>query len=281
MDKNIAKIQANALVPEHLPGYVQTVAGLEAHTCGDGILYAGGDVGILALYSLDSEKLDVRINQAVAEAFKKYKIKTITVLSSIQAPCTVKNVISAAGAINDNYWMVELPAGPGPKTFNMLRSAANKLNITPESWQPEHDRLINEFCEKKKAGATPFSEETAFIYKQLKNYVASSENVILFCARSKDDNKLIACAIGDYTSLTTAFYMFAFSGCRIIAGAADLTLDAVLKEAEKRGFTQVNLGLGINPGIEFFKKKWGAKKWFPHVETTWQKKNFLIRLFGN
>mgnify|MGYP007093029558 CR=1 FL=1 len=36
-----------------------------------------------------------------------------------------------------------------------------------------------------------------------------------------------------------------------------------------RGHTLLNLGLGINPGIVFFKRKWNATILRPHVETSW------------
>ena len=32
----------------------------------------------------------------------------------------------------------------------------------------------------------------------------------------------------------------------------------------------LNLGLGINPGVAFFKRKWNARPWLPYVETSWE-----------
>ena len=44
---------------------------------------------------------------------------------------------------------------------------------------------------------------------------------------------------------------------------------ALVREAEKRGQSVLNLGLGIDGGISFFKKKWDAYEAMPHLETSW------------
>ena len=47
-------------------------------------------------------------------------------------------------------------------------------------------------------------------------------------------------------------------------------LNALLDEAAGRGHMLLNLGLGINPGVAFFKRKWNARPWLPYVETSWE-----------
>ena len=60
--------------------------------------------------------------------------------------------------------------------------------------------------------------------------------------------------------------MVVISGAAIMAGSV---LDALAAEGIRRGHTLLNLGLGINPGIVFFKRKWNATILRPHVETSW------------
>ena len=72
-----------------------------------------------------------------------------------------------------------------------------------------------------------------------------------------------------YTALGTVFYLFAFRSPESPPGTADALLDALAAEGIRRGHTLLNLGLGINPGIVFFKRKWNATILRPHVETSW------------
>ena len=65
------------------------------------------------------------------------------------------------------------------------------------------------------------------------------------------------------------FYLFAFRSPESPPGTADALLDALAAEGIRRGHTLLNLGLGINPGIVFFKRKWNATILRPHVETSW------------
>jgi hypothetical protein len=46
----------------------------------------------------------------------------------------------------------------------------------------------------------------------------------------------------------------------------------LLEEARQHGQTRMNLGLGVNAGISFFKRKWGAEPFLPYVEVSWEVK---------
>jgi hypothetical protein len=39
----------------------------------------------------------------------------------------------------------------------------------------------------------------------------------------------------------------------------------MIQEAKREGKRYINLGLGINPGITFFKKKWGGTAFLPYA----------------
>jgi hypothetical protein len=82
---------------------------------------------------------------------------------------------------------------------------------------------------------------------------------------------LAAFSIGEYAGLAMAFYMFSFRDPRIAPpGATDLLLSQLLKEASERGHMGMNLGLSVNEGISFFKRKWGAVPFLPYVQATWE-----------
>ncbi len=53
--------------------------------------------------------------------------------------------------------------------------------------------------------------------------------------------------------------MFNFMSLRYrIPGASDLLLHEVAKDSKEQGKPFINLGLGINKGVRFFKEKWGG-----------------------
>ena len=60
--------------------------------------------------------------------------------------------------------------------------------------------------------------------------------------------------------------MFNFrSESRYIPGASDLLLSSVIQQAIGEGKKYINLGLGINAGVTFFKEKWGGVAFLPHA----------------
>jgi hypothetical protein len=85
-------------------------------------------------------------------------------------------------------------------------------------------------------------------------YVSYSKTSFVLNARDSA-GKLVAFDIADFGAKHYAFYMF---NCRSrqhhVPGTSDLLLQALIKEAEQQGKTYVNLGLGINQGVAFFKK---------------------------
>ena len=107
------------------------------------------------------------------------------------------------------------------------------------------------------------------IFSHLESYAGSHPDVQLWAARHREDNSLQAFAVGDYASLTTAFYMFAFRRQDAVPGCADALLAGLISEAEARGHRRFCLGLGIDPGIRFFKRKWHAHPALPCLETGW------------
>ena len=111
----------------------------------------------------------------------------------------------------------------------------------------------------------PVDEATGFIFNRIDDYLSSSPSVRVFEARNKRD-ELVAFDVAEFTPKDYAFYMFNFgSDARYVPGASDLLLSGVIQEAKTTGKRFINLGLGINPGVTFFKKKWGGVVFLSHA----------------
>ena len=183
----------------------------------------------------------------------------------------------------DWYWTLPLPCvPPSDKVRNMLRRAERDVEIRQEEWGPEAASLAVAYCRARR-----LEQGTRFIYGRIGEYLSACPEARLFAARSRADGSLAACAVGDFSALGAAFYMFAFRRPDAPPGCADALLAALMEEGARRGHTVMNLGLGIGPGIEFFKKKWRARQSLPYHERRWRiaparpvRRGLLARIFG-
>lgn len=265
-----AGVAASAVVPEQSPVYVGAVTGAVPGVSPGGFMqYTAGDDLILVAYDgygreRSPEDWEEAVAASVAAAPKN--ARRVTVLGPRRPACAPAR---AETGETDDWWALDLPASPpfvpaSAKVRNMVRRARREVEITAESWGPEHKALVDEYLRARK-----LAEGTRYIYARLDRYLAAAPDLVLFAARGRADGGLRAFAVGDFSALGVAFYMFAFRRPDSPPGCADALLNALLDEAAARGHTLLNLGLGIHPGVAFFKRKWRARPWLPYVETAW------------
>ena len=269
---DLSLIAANAITPDQLLPYVSTVSGLETIAVNGCALHYGNGFGVLIAYPWQDPLDQALANEAIRQALERPGLKHLTVIGPQRPGCAPES----ASSQRDAYWFLELPCVQSGKVANMLRRARQEATVTQESWQPEHGQLVQDFCRQRE-----LPDNTRFLFGQLEKYVSACPGAQIFSARRGDDS-LAAFAIADFTALATAFYMFAFRAQAAPPGASDLVLAAIVAEAQARGYSRLNLGLGINGGIGFFKQKWGAKPAMAFVETAWcpRKNSWLRRLFA-
>ncbi|MDY3810035.1 GNAT family N-acetyltransferase [Desulfovibrio porci] len=274
----LARITAQAVVPEQLLPYVGAVSGLRPRLFGECVGHLGEGEVVLVGYPPRDPRDARAVDAAVDEALALPGLTRITVLAAARPHAAPSDAPSG----EDAFWSLPLPLPPaGQKLRNMLRRAARDIVIEQggaDSWTAEHAALVEDFC---RARADALEPGSVHIFRHLAAYLAAAPQARLFSAR-RADGVLVGCAIGDYSSFSTAFYMFAFRRPDAPPGTADALLAALAAEGAERGHGLLNLGLGIHPGVAFFKKKWGASAFLPCVETSWtlQKKGWLTRLLG-
>lgn len=273
-------ITARAQTPDQLIPYVRAVSGMESLPLGDGaVLHRFESSGVLAAFSADDPADPTLMNEAVKRALELKWLQELTVLG----PETPLLAPEDSGQTTDLYWGLRLETMvKSSKLRNMLRRAAKEVRIDKSegkgAWTESHAKLCEDFCKRKKES---LGEDSVYLFRQMGKYLAGAPKARLFSGRDKN-GALLACAIGDFSAFSTAFYMFAFRNQEAPPGTADLLLDAIVSEARESGYDKLNLGLGINEGVEFFKKKWGAAPLFPYVESKWKirKKGWLARFLG-
>ena len=274
--RQVDNMAALAMVPEHLAAYVQGISGMDVHFCGQCPCYVGQEgeavlvgypIGHCASWNaLEEARVQAAVDSAVAEAQNLSGVRQLTVLAPVQPTALPAQAIVE----KDSYWALPLPL-PTPlpqKVRNMLTSARRLVRIEvgrgQTSWTDEHRRLVRHFC----TSHTGLEAGSVFIFENLEGWFGASGDTRVFSARAHD-GRLLASAVGDFTALGTAFYMFAFREPHCPPGVADLLLHHIALEGSRQGQRLLNLGLGINAGVTFFKKKWGARELFPLITTSW------------
>lgn len=256
-------LDVSAVMPDQLSHYVMAVSGIPPVILNGFPFYLDSGHGVLAALN-DVSDGDSQLEETVNLALAVSGLTKITVLAARAPEIAPEN----AEKTIDYYWMLDLPALPCQKRRNMLNHAAREVTIATDTGKSaitaEHTNLVKQFCNAK---GDSLDEATRFIYGKIDAYAASSTNVKIFSAWK--ENTLAGFAVADFTPLDTPFYMFAFRSPTAPPGVADYLLHSIIRTCGELGYASLNLGLGINTGIEFFKKSWGARPWQPLVETSW------------
>jgi hypothetical protein len=143
----------------------------------------------------------------------------------------------------------------------MLKRAGRELSAEKNKiFDEQHRKMVEEFLK-----VHPVDEATRSIFQRIDKYLSSSKTACIFDAKDKG-NKLVAFDVAEFKSRSYSFYMFNFSSDTLyVPGVSDLLLSEVIQQAKKEGKKFINLGLGINSGVTFFKKKWGGVAFLSHA----------------
>lgn len=251
-------IERHAYLPEHIPGYVTAISRTEPFLFGDFIAYAQKGLLIFVGYPLEGPFDAKGLEKALEEATGRLRPGRV----SLMAPAIPSSLGGSAPSPADRYYRLALSsASVSPKTRNMLKRAGRELCIAESRhFGEEHATLVEEFLTTR-----PVDEATRFIFRGIGRYLSASETAWIFEARTCR-GELVAFDVAEFKPGDYALYMFNFrSQARPVPGASDLLLSGVIRQAVASGKKYVNLGLGINPGIAFFKEKWGGVAFLPHA----------------
>jgi hypothetical protein len=251
-------INDHAYVPEHVTHYVTSISQTEPFLFDDFLAYANNQRLIFVGYPLEQTFNERQMGKNLEKAVKRFKPKNVALTAPV-LPASLRNFDYPP---SDHYYRLDLSSiSISQKLRNMLKRADRELSVEKNSeFGEEHRKMIEEFL-----NTHPVDEATGFIFNRINEYLSSSPNVQVFDARNKK-NELVAFDIAEFTPKKYTFYMFNFgSDALYVPGASDLLLSEVIQDAKTVGKRFINLGLGINPGVTFFKKKWGGVVFLPYA----------------
>jgi hypothetical protein len=266
-------IEHHAYVPEHIPQYVTPISQVEPHLFGEFLVYAKKGHIILVGYPLNEVFEEKRLEKTLEDAVKRLSPESVSLIAPVIPPCLQNDLHPPT----DHYYRLDLSTlSISQKLRNMLRRAGRELLVGKcAHFDLEHKAMVEEFL-----NTHSMDEANRFIFKRIDAYLLSSKTASIFEARA-GDGKLVAFDIAEFKPRNYAVYMFNFrSQTRYIPGASDLLLSSVIQQAIAEGKKYINLGLGINPGVMFFKEKWGGVVFLPNAFCLYHppRKGFLAML---
>ena len=251
-------IEDYAYVPEHLSHYVTAISQTEPFFIDDFLVHVKKDHLIFVGYPFKEPLGEKQMLRGLENAIKRFKPKNVA-LTAPAIPSSLKNCVHPPP---DHYYRLDLSSTSiSQKLRNMLKRADRELSVErSNTFDEEHRKMIVEFLKTH-----PVDEATGFIFNRINEYLSSSPTAWVFDARNKRD-ELVAFDVAEFTPKDYALYMFNFgSDARYVPGASDLLLSKVIQQAKTEKKKYINLGLGINRGVTFFKKKWGGMPFLPYA----------------
>jgi hypothetical protein len=248
-----SRIYQHAYLPEHLPGYVESISGARPRLHGNYLCYIRKTHLIFIGYPLGVPSDDTP--GAYTSACERFDPSTISLI----APDIWLDPATVEIQPRDSYYRLGLPLKPlNSDVAYMVRRAEKELEVKYGRFGKEHQKLIKQFINNHDLSAAQVR-----IFKHVGNYVRRSKTAMLLEARRAD--RLAAFTIADMGSAEHGFYLFNFRSPKLsVPGASDLLFNEMVRLAQSEGKQAINLGLGIHAGIRQFKEKWGGVPFLPY-----------------
>ncbi len=192
------------------------------------------------------------------EAIRQFSPREIALI----APAIPPDLTAGSQGSSDAYYQLDLLNLSIPqKTRNMINRAGEELRVKRvRGFGAEHRQLVEEFLKSR-----PLDEATDWIFQKIPDYLYSVPTAAIFEARNRA-GELIAFDVAEFGAKDWAMYLFNFTAReRPVPGASDLLLAEIINQALTEKKSKINLGLGINPGVTFFKTKWGGVPFVPYA----------------
>jgi hypothetical protein len=253
-----AYIEEHAYVPEHLIHYVSSMKEVEPFLSGNFLFFVGKGQVLFVGYPLGESYSEKKLKEALKKAIRLHKPNETMLI----APTLSFRIHGFDKVSSDHYYQLDLPTLSIPqKLRNMVKRAGREIEVKKtRSYDQDHHELVDDF-----SNSHPVGKETQTIFEKIERYVLSSDSVWIYEARTKKGD-LVAFDIAEFKPKHYVFYMFNFnSRIHYIPGGSDLLLFHIILNAKSENKRYMNLGLGINPGITFFKRKWGGVPFLSHV----------------
>jgi hypothetical protein len=242
------EIRTHAYIPEQIPGYGTAMSGGEPFLLDGYLAYLRKGELIFIGYPLNKPFQEEDLHHILEKARQQWAPRRIAVI----APHMPRGMDSRE---SDVFYRLDLATlRLSAKVRNMIQRASREVIVEKgQAMKREHRKLMSEFLR-----SISLDNNTRFLYDKIPDYIRSVSTSRLFSARDRRGH-LQAFDIAEFGAAGYAFYLFNIrSRKNAVPGISDLLLHELIQEAKEQNKAYLNLGLGIHPGVTFFKKKWGG-----------------------
>lgn len=267
----------HSYIPEHLPNYVCSISQVEPFLYYGYVYYIKDRHMIFIGYPLNQTLNKYKANEILSELISKHKINTIATIGEVKFDIEGKCMNESS----DNYYRIDLSSVEvSGKLKNSINRAKRELHIEiSRDFTKQHREIVNEYLLKDK-----FDPFTKYIFQSMPKYIETSETALIFNGRLRDGT-IAGFNVLEFGSKNYGYYMFNFiSRKNYVPGISDLLMHEMITFAKTESKRFINLGLGINEGVIFFKKKWGAMPFLSYqfeYKTLAKKKSPILKKFLN
>lgn len=241
----------HSYIPEHLPHYVCSISQVEPFLHHGYVYYIKDRHMIFIGYPLNQTFSEAKANEILSELITKHKINTIATIGEVKFDMEGKCMSESL----DDYYRIDLSTVEiSGKLRNSIKRAKRELHIEiARDFTKQHSEIVNEYLSKDK-----FDPLIKYIFQSMPKYIEKSETALIFNGRLRDGT-IAGFNVLELGSKNYGYYMFNFiSRKNYVPGVSDLLMHEMIEVAKSQSKRYINLGLGINEGVIFFKRKWGA-----------------------
>jgi len=245
-------ISRKAYVPEHIINLMVGISEGEPFLEGDYVFYAKGDWLIFIGYPLGVDYQANDFTAVLNDTIKKFNPRYTWFI----APEMPESFLHAARQReSDEYYKLDIQNQKVKKNLiQTIQKAAAGLTIEKSrQFSKEHLTLTKEFLRRGKI--PPRVRE---LFRRIPEYVARSSTSLILSAWDPNRN-LSAFYVIELAAWEFATYVVGcFSKSHYVPHASDLLFFEMINLARENHKEYIHLGLGVNEGIQRFKKKWGG-----------------------
>jgi hypothetical protein len=249
---------SHAYVPEHIPALMTTVSGAEPFLIEDYLGYAGDNWLIFVGYPLEGSFDPAQCDQRINRALNLHRPEHLWFIGPKIPPALAK---STRARQSDQYLRLELANYQIKSTLRReVEVAAKRLSVeAARAFTPEHESLVDELTQR-----VDLPPMVAELYRSMPEYVAGCESALVLNARDKHGILTAFFVLERAAERFDTYVLGCHSKAHYIPHASDLLFAKMIELAHEREVPEINLGLGVNPGIRRFKTKWGGQPYLDY-----------------
>lgn len=263
-------------VPEHSLPLMCAVSGGQPFVEGGYLFFTAADWLMAIAYPVEGEYRHEGFERALAAALEK-----VPEASSGHVRCWAVGPdlpprLAPHVVGRDRYFVLDAQAPVPARLRGPLRKAVTLLTVGESTtFTAAHRRLWAEFLSRSeravRTGLRSLSDNVRELYAATPAALAAGQGALCLLDAKDAQGNLAACLLVDRSQKNFLSYVLgAHSRSHYVPHATDLLFAALLDRARKGGWRYIHLGLGVNEGIERFKRKWGGVPDLPQLMASWE-----------